>query len=644
MLILAIFRRIQGRERFKPLVSYSAAAIGVLLGIIVAQQSITIWKAYIYDELNRLPETSSGKPYVPTIGAINLLDELDVGEAPIEPKIPKKVLSGRAHHVKINFNAINADTLELNLFGDTNFTAVRDRIVNNVKDGLVWVGHIIDNPDSEVILAVKGKALMGTVEIGGRSFEIVYVGGATHAVRELDPNKIPDKYEPKDFAPNVNEGTTGGGDKTSTSNAITSKPDTVSTGQTIDLLVAYTPQASANAGGVSGIEARILNAVTKANQAYLNSQANMTLNIVGMVQINYVETNDMTVSLTRLQSTADGYMDNIHTLRNQYAADQVTLVTADSDYCGYGSIMTTASTNFAPYAFSVVHDDSVYNCLGSNNTLAHELGHNQGNVHNIENTSIAGAAVDAYGYRICGVFRDIMAYSCSGEIRIPYFSNPNVYWNNLSTGILGSANTVRSMNVTAPIIASFRTLITTAPNPPSSLSATLPTSDSIVLTWIDNASNETGYFLQRSTDNITWNQVASLGQNTINFTNTGLSSGQTYYYRVYAYNSIGNSAFSNTATAATTVSQVPIDTTPPVVKITTNAGVNTQQINVIATDNVGVKSLKLYIDNKLVSSTNSGSLSYNWNIKKVSAGIHTISAQAVDLAGNISNSSTTITK
>lgn len=646
MLILLIFCRIQRRERFKPLVNYSAAAIGVLLGIIVGQHSITIWKAYIFEELNHLPATGFGEPSVPTIGAINLLDELNVEEASIEPKIPIKVLSGRVHHVKVNLNAINADTLELNLFGDTNFTAVRDRIIKNVKDGMVWVGHIIDNPESEVILAVKGKALMGTVEIGDRSFEIVYVGGATHAVRELDPNKIPDKYEPKDFAPDVNEGTTGGGDKTQTSNTTFSAPDTVNSGQIIDLLVAYTPKASANAGGVSGIEARILNAVTKANQAYLNSQANMTLNIVGMMQINYVETNDMTVSLTRLQSTADSYMDEIHTLRNQYAADQVTLVSADSNYCGYSNIMTTASVGFAPYAFSVVHDDSVYNCLGSNNTLAHELGHNQGNVHNIENTSIAGASPDAYGYRVCGAFRDIMAYSCSGEIRIPYFSNPNVYWNSQPTGILGSSNSVRSMNVTAPIVASFRTSATTVPNTPSSLSATLPTSDSIVLNWIDNATNEMGYFLQRSSDNITWNQVALLGQNAINFNNTGLSNGQTYYYRVYAYNSAGNSAFSNVASASTTMLQV--DTTPPVVKITTSASikanVNTQQINVTATDNVGVITLKLYIDNILTSYTNSSSLSYNWNIKKVSVGVHIITAQAIDLAGNISNASTTITK
>ena len=649
VLILAMLRRMQGGAKINSLVSYSAVAAGVLVGIIVAQQSIMVWQAYIYEELNRLPKTTSGVPSAPTLGAMNLLDEVDIGEAPIAPKTPKKVLSGRVRHVKINFNAINADTLDLNLFGDTNLTAVRDRIVNNVQGGLIWIGHIVDYPDSEVILAVKGKALMGTVETGGRSFEIVYVGGATHAVRELDPNKIPDKYEPEDFAPNSSEGTTGGGDTTSTSSAsATSASDTVTTGQVIDLLAAYTPQARTNAGGVSGIESRILNAVTKTNQAYLNSQVNMMLNIVGMVEINYVETGDMTDALPRLQGTTDGYMDNIHALRDQYGADQVTLISADSNYCGYASVMTTVDTGFAPYAFSVVHDDSVYNCLGSNNTLAHELGHNQGNVHNIENTSIAGAAADAYGYRVCGVFRDIMAYSCSGETRIPYFSNPNVYWNSQPTGILGSANTARSMNATAPTVASFRTLITTAPNAPSSLLATSSTSDSIALTWTDNASDETGYVVQRSPDGAAWSQVAALGQNAAGFTDTGLSSGQAYYYQVYAYNSVGNSAFSNTSTATTMAPQLK-DTTPPVVSITkpqvgVKLGSPTQQVSVIATDNVGVKSLQLSIDNKVVSSTNSGSLSYNWSTKKVMAGAHTLSAQTVDLSGNSSSASVTVNK
>jgi hypothetical protein len=63
-----------------------------------------------------------------------------------------------------------------------------------------------------------------------------------------------------------------------------------------------------------------------------------------------------------------------------------------------------------------------------------------------------------------------------------------------------------------------------------------------------------------------------------------------------------------------------------------------------ATDNVGVTSVTLYIDNSAVATTNLGSISYKWNIKKVS-GSHTIYAKASDAAGNVGTSTTiTVTK
>ncbi|KJV07862.1 M12 family metallo-peptidase [Methylocucumis oryzae] len=592
---------------------------GLLAGIVFGVLIVNVRQSLMSEKITGLPPTAAGGAQPHAGVAMDLLEQEDFSDNPPEIKIPKKVKDGRARHAKVNLGALNADILYLNLFDDAILTAIRDQIDTTVKGSYVWIGHIEDDSDSQVVLAAKGNVLMGTVETNGRSFEIIYVNGTTHAVREIDPNKIPEQYEPRDLVPDANA-INEDGDIIDTSGTTTASGDVTSTGQVIDVLVTYTPKARANAGGVSGMETRILNAVAKANQAYLNSQINMSLNLVGMVEIDYVETGDMTVTLSRLQGTSDGFMDNVHALRNQYGADQVALVSADSNYCGYASIMTLASQSFAPYAFAVVHDDSVYNCLGSNNTFAHELGHNQGNVHNVENSAVAGAAPDAYGYRVCGLFRDIMAYSCSGETRIPYFSNPNVYWNGQPTGILNNADTARSMNVTAPTVAGFRTLVTTVPNAPGNLVANSMTPDSIALTWNDSASDEAGYIVQRSTDNTTWSQVASLGQNATSFNNTGLASDTTFYYRVYAFNSIGNSAYSNMTNATTAAAPAP-DTIAPTVAVTDPAnGVKvskvSQTVSAIGSDNVAVTSLKLYIDNKLVSSTNSSSLSYNWNTKK----------------------------
>jgi len=49
----------------------------------------------------------------------------------------------------------------------------------------------------------------------------------------------------------------------------------------------------------------------------------------------------------------------------------------------------------------------------------------------------------------------------------------------------------------------------------------------------------------------TWSEIASVGANVTTYSNTGLTANTTYNYRVRSYNSSGNSAYSNTATAQT---------------------------------------------------------------------------------------------
>src|SRR4029453_10569075 len=48
-----------------------------------------------------------------------------------------------------------------------------------------------------------------------------------------------------------------------------------------------------------------------------------------------------------------------------------------------------------------------------------------------------------------------------------------------------------------------------------------------------------------------FSQIASVGANMTTYSNSGLAASTTYYYRVRASNSGGNSAYSNTANATT---------------------------------------------------------------------------------------------
>lgn len=653
LLLLLVYNRWRRARAIQPRSSWYALISGAITGVAVALLLAEAWKDHVYQQVISMPPTAAGHVPQRDVGIIaDLLADVDPVEAAgLKLKLPQKVMPGRARHAQVNFDAADADTLNLNLFDDIYLVAVRDRIEKMDKGHAVWIGHIEDDEGSSVVLAFKGKAMMGTVETQGHSYEIVYAGGSTHAVREIDANKIPDKFEPENLNSFLkNDSLDMAGDTTGTSTTTTTGG--VSTGTVIDILVAYTSKARTNAGGVSGIEARILNAIAQANQAYLNSQINMSLNLLGMVETTYVETGDMGITLSRLGSRADGFMDEIPTVRNQLYADQVVLISADTNYCGISPILNILSTTSSVNAYTVVHDDSVYACMSANNTFAHELGHNQGNLHNIENNGTAtGAYPDSYGYRLDGVFRDIMAYaSTTGEPRIQYFSNPNILYNGQPIGILGSADTARSMNATAPLVASFRVPPSaTVPNAPGSLAASVLSTSAIDLSWADNATDETGYYVQRSLDGTTWSLIATLGSNAVSFSDSALTAGTTYYYRAYAYSSVGNSVYSNTATATTAVVAQTTDSISPIVTISnpsqsSKVNATSQSINVSATDNVGVKSLQLYIDNKLVSSTNSSSLSYTWSTKRVASGNHSIMTKAGDAAGNSSSLSITVTK
>ncbi len=101
----------------------------------------------------------------------------------------------------------------------------------------------------------------------------------------------------------------------------------------------------------------------------------------------------------------------------------------------------------------------------------------------------------------------------------------------------------------------------TPPAAPTGLTATALSSSSIQLAWTDNSSDETGFKVERSSTSSTsgFSLVATVGAHTASYTDsTGLAASTTYWYRVYAYNSAGNSSYTNVASAATqSASSVP---------------------------------------------------------------------------------------
>ena len=93
----------------------------------------------------------------------------------------------------------------------------------------------------------------------------------------------------------------------------------------------------------------------------------------------------------------------------------------------------------------------------------------------------------------------------------------------------------------------------TIPAGPAGLSVTELSSSSISIAWTDNSTDEDGFKIERCTgSNCTdFQLLATMPTNVASITDWGLSKNRTYKYRMCAYNSAGDSCYTNTTTATT---------------------------------------------------------------------------------------------
>lgn len=506
--------------------------------------------------------------------------------------LPEHALASAARAGRFNPAALHAQRIRIALPDGRVATAEREREITRSAGSISWIGHFDDEPGSVLVLTSHRGAVTGSILYGPARYELQPQRTGGHVLFKVDESRV---------APDV---------VLAPPQPITAAapPETVealpniepyassSPGYIHDLLVVYT-QAARVRWGQATLESRILSAVELANQAYRNSQVNILLHLTGMVEISYAETGDMAVSLERLRITNDNHMDNVHTLRNNYGADLVSLVDEDTNVggsgaCGIAYIMKPEGSSFAAAAFSVVPSG----CL-SGGALAHEIGHNQGDAHDRATVAaggeVGGAFDYSYGFRRCindGTgFRTLMAYpsGCSGGNFVAYFSNPDVLVNGFPAGIDfeadpgNSADNSRSMNNTADTVAAFRAGAGNAvPIEPTGLGASASSSSQINLAWSDNANNESGYRVERSANGTSFTEIAVLAANSVTYSSTGLTAATTYWYRVRAYNSKGNSGYSNVASVQTTALQPP-------------AAPSNLQASVLSTTSVGLT----WIDN-----------------------------------------------
>ena len=336
-----------------------------------------------------------------------------------------------------------------------------------------YIGTVPGFAMSSVVIVEENGVLSGNVNVLGKKYQIRNVGAAGHVLRQIDAAALPPDHSALPRRTGEKTGPMRSRISAPTETAIQTATDD---GTLIDVMIVYTPAARISQGGAAAMNSLVNLAVAETNIAYANSFVKQRVRVVYAGEVNYAES-DFATDLARLQGTTDGFMDEVHQLRDLYGADIVSLWGNYTGGCGLANLMLDETTNFASQGFHVVDR----NCATSNLSFAHELGHNMGLQHDVfdgnagttvspEGSAAPTAINYAHGYvDVSNRFRSVMAISalCDAQNpvvdcpRIPHFSNPDVSFGGAPTGN-ANAQEFRALNDTRDTTANFRASVNLA--------------------------------------------------------------------------------------------------------------------------------------------------------------------------------------
>jgi hypothetical protein len=216
----------------------------------------------------------------------------------------------------------------------------------------------------------------------------------------------------------------------------------------IDVIFAYTRKAARN---YTDIRREVVDlSIAQANESFRRSNlGNIKLRLVHAYQTDYVEEGEHFDHVWRFADKGDGYMDEIHGLRDKYHADVAVLIVDDPSACG---LATRVFAN-ADEAFAVVHHE----CAASTYAMAHEIGHLIGARHELNSDDTMLPFPYGHGYVNDGKWRDVMSQreSCGGCPRLPIWSGPDVMVDGEPAGTIDLDN-ARVIREQAARVAGFR--------------------------------------------------------------------------------------------------------------------------------------------------------------------------------------------
>jgi hypothetical protein len=368
------------------------------------------------------------------------------------------------------------DTLTLNLFDDKVYTACIDRVSVNVNGTVTVRGRIEGYSLGYVLISTTGDRSLGSVLIPENG-EHYIIQSEPHNVihylldvnvdqlEELEDGQTPIPPSPtpqKAAKMEMLAGTLAGGPMDPAN---------------IDVMVVYTlaarQWANSSGGGMANI---ISQAMGKAQLALDNSNTILTMNLVYSAEVSYTESGSSNTDLDRLTSTSDGYMDGVHTWRNQYGADLVALFTYVEDTGGLGWLLNSTSGSPA-YAFCITRVQQA----SWTYTHIHEMGHNMGCHHRKDQATQPGPGLFSYSAgwhwigNDSGKYCSVMSYEDGGYSTVAYFSNPSILYKGVATGDAADGDNARTIREIKGVVAGYRN------SPPKTPSLVGPANEA---TWV----------------------------------------------------------------------------------------------------------------------------------------------------------------
>ncbi len=386
----------------------------------------------------------------------NKIFQNNIGENSLNPnqKIDKKLSEtylSTKYYIQSSFDIKSDLTIILPSNREIKAEFSRSFKYSNGSESSVFT--VQNEPNSELVLSKAGNAITGMYasslgekiifhQLENNLFAVSKVSEASFI--QKDSNGVDFVMPPSGISQKVNSNV-----------CLDATPVCPST--TIDVLIVYTTDAKNAWGGVSQSNSFAATAITNFNIALNNSGVTNTfINLVYSGEIIYAESGDLSIDLANFRNNGDGQLDDVHTLRTTYGADLCALVTSTpTNTCGLGYL----NTNPTNYSSNIAFSASLVNCVVSNYSLSHEMGHNMGlrhdwyvdssttpcsNYHGYSNqTAITGGTSSTPSQR----WRTIMAYNneCANSgiscTRVNKWANPAVNYNSEPTGIaVGNPN------------------------------------------------------------------------------------------------------------------------------------------------------------------------------------------------------------